>query len=265
METVGVGRSPAHRLNEKERDHYSNQCEVLVDTPFTRHGFTLRPSVVETKSATRDRSLTNFSDSETSLVSHTNCDDDGTYKNRHQGRTPVVSSHFTVITGGVPRRHLVCVITTLHFHGRCTVYETSESDEIDSAVKMLLSLKMSYKAAMGEDYKADCPPRNATPESNSGPDATEASEDFVDPWTVRTSSAKGIDYDKLIVQFGSSKIDKELINRIERATGQRPHRFLRRGIFFSHRSGAFRHRLSCPSSFSSLNHEVTLLWNFPVL
>uniref|UniRef100_A0A8C9QD00 Tryptophan--tRNA ligase, cytoplasmic n=1 Tax=Spermophilus dauricus TaxID=99837 RepID=A0A8C9QD00_SPEDA len=113
--------------------------------------------------------------------------------------------------------------------------EKASKDEIDSAVKMLLSLKMSYKAAMGEDYKADCPPRNATPGSNSGPDATEASEDFVDPWTVRTSSAKGIDYDKLIVQFGSSKIDKELINRIERATGQRPHRFLRRGIFFSHR------------------------------
>lgn len=41
------------------------------------------------------------------------------------------------------------------------------------------------------------------------------------------------------VQFGSSKIDKELINRIEKATGQRPHRFLRRGIFFSHRSGPF--------------------------
>uniref|UniRef100_A0A8C9GHJ2 Tryptophan--tRNA ligase, cytoplasmic n=1 Tax=Piliocolobus tephrosceles TaxID=591936 RepID=A0A8C9GHJ2_9PRIM len=108
-------------------------------------------------------------------------------------------------------------------------------DEIDSAVKMLLSLKMSYKAAMGEEYKADCPPGNPAPTSNHGPDATEAEEDFVDPWTVQTSSAKGIDYDKLIVRFGSSKIDKELINRIERATGQRPHRFLRRGIFFSHR------------------------------
>lgn len=42
------------------------------------------------------------------------------------------------------------------------------------------------------------------------------------------------------VRFGSSKIDKELVNRIERATGQKPHRFLRRGIFFSHRSGASR-------------------------
>ncbi|KAL2789499.1 tryptophan--tRNA ligase, cytoplasmic isoform b [Daubentonia madagascariensis] len=100
---------------------------------------------------------------------------------------------------------------------------------------MLLSLKMSYKATTGEDYKADCPPRNPASESNCGSDATEAEEDFVDPWTVQTSSAKGIDYDKLIVRFGSSKIDKELINRIERATGQRPHRFLRRGIFFSHR------------------------------
>lgn len=108
-------------------------------------------------------------------------------------------------------------------------------DEIESAVRMLLSLKTSYKTAMGEEYKAGCPPGNSTAGSNSHPDATKASEDFVDPWTVRTSSAKGIDYDKLIVQFGSSKIDKELINRIERATGQRPHRFLRRGIFFSHR------------------------------
>lgn len=108
-------------------------------------------------------------------------------------------------------------------------------DEIESAVKMLLSLKMNYKTAMGEEYKAGCPPGNSTAGSNGDPDATKASEDFVDPWTVRTSSAKGIDYDKLIVQFGSSKIDKELINRIERATGQRPHRFLRRGIFFSHR------------------------------
>lgn len=39
----------------------------------------------------------------------------------------------------------------------------------------------------------------------------------------------------LLVRFGSSKIDRELVNRIERATGQRPHRFLRRGVFFSHR------------------------------
>ena len=74
-------------------------------------------------------------------------------------------------------------------------------DEIDSAVKMLLSLKTSYKAATGEDYKVDCPPRDPAPESGEGLDATEADEDFVDPWTVQTSSAKGIDFDKLIGTF----------------------------------------------------------------
>lgn len=57
---------------------------------------------------------------------------------------------------------------------------------------------MSYKAAMGEEYKAGCPPGNPTAGRNCDSDATKASEDFVDPWTVRTSSAKGIDYDKLI-------------------------------------------------------------------
>lgn len=51
---------------------------------------------------------------------------------------------------------------------------------------------------MGEEYKAGCPPGNSTAGNNGDPDATKASEDFVDPWTVRTSSAKGIDYDKLI-------------------------------------------------------------------
>lgn len=74
-------------------------------------------------------------------------------------------------------------------------------DEIDSAVKMLLSLKTSYKAATGEDYKGDHPPGDPAPESGEGLDATGADEDFVDPWTVQTSSAKGIDYDKLIGTF----------------------------------------------------------------
>ena len=66
---------------------------------------------------------------------------------------------------------------------------------MDSAVKLLLSLKMAYRAATGEDYKVDSPPGNPAP---TGDSATEAEEDFVDPWTVQTSSAKGVDYDKLI-------------------------------------------------------------------
>uniref|UniRef100_A0A0C9R1K4 tryptophan--tRNA ligase n=1 Tax=Fopius arisanus TaxID=64838 RepID=A0A0C9R1K4_9HYME len=36
-------------------------------------------------------------------------------------------------------------------------------------------------------------------------------------------------------KFGSSRIDDDLLERFERVTGKRPHHFLRRGIFFSHR------------------------------
>jgi tryptophanyl-tRNA synthetase len=60
-------------------------------------------------------------------------------------------------------------------------------------------------------------------------------EDVVDPWNVVSKSAAGIDYDKLILRFGCSKIDDALIQRIERAIGKPCHHLLRRGIFFSHR------------------------------
>lgn len=63
----------------------------------------------------------------------------------------------------------------------------------------------------------------------------QVTEDFVSPWNVVSSSATGIDYDKLILRFGSSKIDQPLISRIEQATGKPCHHLLRRGIFFSHR------------------------------
>ncbi|XP_029453806.1 tryptophan--tRNA ligase, cytoplasmic isoform X2 [Rhinatrema bivittatum] len=112
----------------------------------------------------------------------------------------------------------------------------ASKDDIDAAVKLLLQFKLDYKKATGQDYKPGFPPdadvlasmNGAAPEMGGG-------EDFVDPWMVQTGSAKGVDYDKLIVRFGSSKIDKELVERIERVTGHRAHHFLRRGIFFSHR------------------------------
>ena len=46
---------------------------------------------------------------------------------------------------------------------------------------------------------------------------------------------KAIDYNKLVEEFGTKKIDDELLARFERVTGKRPHHFLRRGIVFSHR------------------------------
>ncbi|CAH1163499.1 unnamed protein product [Phaedon cochleariae] len=59
--------------------------------------------------------------------------------------------------------------------------------------------------------------------------------DIVDPWTVVSKSETGVDYDKLIKKFGSSKIDEELLDRFEKVTGKKVHHLLRRGIFFSHR------------------------------
>jgi tryptophanyl-tRNA synthetase len=72
-------------------------------------------------------------------------------------------------------------------------------------------------------------PESHEPEPESAP----AKAQVVDPWTVESEGA--IDYDKLVVQFGSQRITEELLERLERVTGKPLHRFLRRGIFFSHR------------------------------
>uniref|UniRef100_A0A1B0AJV7 Tryptophan--tRNA ligase, cytoplasmic n=1 Tax=Glossina pallidipes TaxID=7398 RepID=A0A1B0AJV7_GLOPL len=63
----------------------------------------------------------------------------------------------------------------------------------------------------------------------------EEQEDIVNPWHVTSMNEAGVDYDKLIKRFGSSKIDEELITRFEKLTGKPAHHFIRRGIFFSHR------------------------------
>lgn len=53
----------------------------------------------------------------------------------------------------------------------------------------------------------------------------------VTPWVVQGV----VDYAKLITQFGSHQITQAHLDRIEKLTGERPHVFLRRGLFFSHR------------------------------
>ncbi|KAJ9603840.1 tryptophan--tRNA ligase [Cladophialophora chaetospira] len=50
-----------------------------------------------------------------------------------------------------------------------------------------------------------------------------------------TGQLKAVDYDKLIRDFGATPISPELLERFERVTGQKPHRFLRRAIVISHR------------------------------
>jgi tryptophanyl-tRNA synthetase len=69
--------------------------------------------------------------------------------------------------------------------------------------------------------------------SENAKEKEEGKKQIVDPWTVESDGA--IDYNKLIDNFGCQRIHPDLIARMERLTGKVPHRFLRRGIFFSHR------------------------------
>lgn len=60
-----------------------------------------------------------------------------------------------------------------------------------------------------------------------------SSEQIVTPWEV--VSTDGIDYGKLIRDFGCDPIDGALIKRFEQVTKMKAHHFLRRGIFFSNK------------------------------
>jgi len=63
----------------------------------------------------------------------------------------------------------------------------------------------------------------------------ENEEDIVDPWKVSSKSEKGVDYDKLVNDFGCSKIDQKLIERIGKVTGKKCHQLIKRGMFYAHR------------------------------
>lgn len=63
----------------------------------------------------------------------------------------------------------------------------------------------------------------------------ESKEDLVTPWDVEGADDTGIDYEKLIKRFGSSKVDSEVIAKLEKVAGQPVHHLIRRGMFFSHR------------------------------
>jgi len=106
--------------------------------------------------------------------------------------------------------------------------DKASKEAITEAVTVLKALKAEAEAeASGQADKPTDAPGEAV------------EEDEVNPWDVKATSDKGIDYDKLIVKFGSSAVDKGLLERLERVTGKPPHHFLRRGIFFSHRDLGF--------------------------
>lgn len=65
-------------------------------------------------------------------------------------------------------------------------------------------------------------------------DGAEKPTQVVNPWEVEAGE-DGVDYAKLIRDFGCEAITESLVERVERLTGKKAHRFLRRGLFFSHR------------------------------
>jgi tryptophanyl-tRNA synthetase len=64
-------------------------------------------------------------------------------------------------------------------------------------------------------------------------------EAVVNPFEVKGATVDGkvqeIDYNKLVEQFGTQIIEPSLLERFEKLTGHKPHPFLRRGLFYSHR------------------------------
>lgn len=83
-------------------------------------------------------------------------------------------------------------------------------------------------------------PTGTAPAVKPTPADAGAQVQVVTPWDVQgsvTSDGRqlAIDYDKLLDQFGTRKIDAALLERFEKVTGKKPHPFLKRGLFFSHR------------------------------
>ncbi|CAK7211353.1 tryptophan--tRNA ligase [Sporothrix bragantina] len=72
------------------------------------------------------------------------------------------------------------------------------------------------------------------------PPAPVAADQDINPWSVQggvdeNGEIVAIDYEAISKKWSTSLIDEALLERFERVTGHKPHRWLRRGLFFSHR------------------------------
>ncbi|KAF1950498.1 tryptophanyl-tRNA synthetase [Byssothecium circinans] len=67
-----------------------------------------------------------------------------------------------------------------------------------------------------------------------------ASEQEINPWDVQAATddqgnVLEFDYEAISQKWATKLIDADILARFERVTGHKPHRWLRRGLFFSHR------------------------------
>ena len=82
-----------------------------------------------------------------------------------------------------------------------------------------------------EDKKEEKPVEEAKKQEQQ--EAKEEDEEpVVTPWEVKGK----IDYDRLVQQFGVSRIRQDQLERMKALTGMEPHPWLRRDIFFAHRA-----------------------------
>ncbi|KAL1902447.1 tryptophan--tRNA ligase [Sporothrix stenoceras] len=72
------------------------------------------------------------------------------------------------------------------------------------------------------------------------PEPAAAADQDINPWSVQggvdeNGEVLAFDYEAISKKWATSLIDEALLERFERVTGHKPHRWLRRGLFFSHR------------------------------
>lgn len=83
----------------------------------------------------------------------------------------------------------------------------------------------------------DAPPPADTAVTSATP---VAQDQDINPWSVQggtdaNGEAVAINYEAISKKWATSLVDEALLERFERVTGHKPHIWLRRGLFFSHR------------------------------
>ena len=109
-----------------------------------------------------------------------------------------------------------------------------------AAGKSLLQAQQAAAAEQEQSKAAAAAAEQAASEAAVAAKVAGAVDKHDDEMIVNIENVSGkIDYDKLVDQFGSSRITPELLQRMEQVTAKKSgiplHRFLRRNIFFSHR------------------------------
>jgi tryptophanyl-tRNA synthetase len=95
-------------------------------------------------------------------------------------------------------------------------------------------------AEPSKELQASVAALSVTEATATDPATSKATEQEITPWDVSAGTDEqgnelSFDYEKISQRWATSLINETLLERFERLTGKKPHRWLRRGLFFSHR------------------------------